>query len=287
MHPILLEVPSLGITIASYNALMLLAAVVWFWLAPRWVVALEGLDGGRVRRAMLPLGLAFFVGARLHFVLNQWKDFADHPLAALSFWSGGLHAPGGIALLALAGPLVLRRQGLPVGRFADGFAPAVGITIALARLGCFLEGCCFGTPCAWPWCLSFPRGSYIYQFHTGLGLLPPGAAHTLPIHPLQLYFAGAGLLLTLVALWLRPRKRYDGEVALVGLVLYSASAALLEFLRADYQPRVYWGSLPQLTWVAFVMTAASLAALAGGERAHRRGAVPSERSLRIPAKLAL
>lgn len=270
MYPTLVEVPSLGITLTSYNACLLLAVLVCFAIGPRWVAALDGLDPRRVFHAMLLLAVATFAGARLHFVLNQWADFADRPLTALRVWSGGLHAGGGIVLLALACPVVLRWLGLPLGRFADGFVPTVGIGVAIARVGCFLHGCCFGTICSWPWCLSFPHDTYIYQYHIDLGVLPPGAERTLPIHPLQLYFVSAGLLITAVALWLHRRKRYDGEVALVALVLFSTSTALLEFLRADAQPRVYWGPLPQLMWMALAMSTVSIAALAAAELVHRR-----------------
>ena len=284
MHPVLIDIPSLGITILSYRVCLLLAVLVCWVVGPRWVAALEGLEPWRVFRAMVWLGLAAFAGARLHFVVSHWSDFADRPLAALQFWSGGLHAGGGIVLLAVAAPFVLGWLRLPLGRFADGFAPTVGIGIAIARLGCFLHGCCFGTLCSWPWCLTFPRDTYIYQYHTDLGLLPPGAERTLPIHPLQLYFAAAGLMITAVALWLHPRKRYDGEVALVGLVLFSTSTALLEFLRADAQPRLYWGALPQLTWIALGMSIASLVALAAAELLHRNRRTQSVRSkVRVPA----
>jgi len=283
MHPVLIDIPSLGITILSYRVCLLLAVLVCWVVGPRWVAALEGLDPWRVFRAMVWLGVAAFAGARLHFVVTHWADFADRPLAALQFWSGGLHAGGGIVLLAVAAPFVLGRLRLPLGRFADGFAPTVGIGIAIARLGCFLHGCCFGTLCSWPWCLTFPRDTYIYQYHTDLGLLPPGAERTLPIHPLQLYFAAAGLMITAVALWLHPRKRYDGEVALVGLVLFSTSTALLEFLRADAQPRLYWGALPQLTWIALGMSVVSLVALAAAEFLHRNRRTQSVRSkVRVP-----
>jgi len=278
MHPILLEISSLGITILSYRACLLLAVLVCFAIGPRWVASLEGFDPRQVFRAMLLLGLAAFAGARLHFVLTHWADFADRPLAALQFWSGGLHAGGGIILLAAATPLVLSWLGMPLGRFTDGLAPTVGVGIAIARLGCFLHGCCFGTLCSWPWCLTFPRDTYIYQYHIDLGLLPPGAERTLPIHPLQLYFAAAGLLITAIALWVHRRKRYDGEVALVGLVLFSASTAVLEFLRADAKPRLYWGSLPELTWIALAMSVASFVALAAAELMHRRNRVRSLRS---------
>ncbi len=272
MHPVLLDIPSLGITILSYRVCLLLAVLVCWAIGPRWVAALEGLDPWRVFRAMVLLAAAAFAGARIHFVASHWGDFADRPLAALQFWSGGLHAGGGIVLLTVATPFVLGWLRLPFGRFADGLMPTAGLGIAIARLGCFLHGCCFGTICSWPWCLTFPQDTYIYQYHADLGVLPPGAARTLPIHPLQLYFAASGLMITVAALWLHPRKRYDGEVALVSLVLFSASTALLEFLRADAQPRLYWGTLPQLTWIALAMTAASCVALAAAELLHRPNA---------------
>ena len=275
MHPTLLEIESLGITVAAYHACLLLAVIVCFAIGPRWVAALEGLDPRRVFRAMLLIGLAAFAGGRIHFVVNNWPIFADQPLDALRIWSGGLHAGGSIVALALATPLILHWLALPVGRFADGFAPTVGIGIAIARLGCFLHGCCFGALCSWPWGVTFPRDTYIHQYHVDLGLLSAGAARTLPVHPLQLYFAGAGLLITIVALWLRARKRYDGEVALTSLALFAASTAALEFLRADCQPSANWGPLPHLTWVAFAMTAAAVAALASAERAHRRASAGS------------
>lgn len=270
MHPTLLELPSLGITIASYHACILLAVVVCFAIGPRWVAALEGLDARQVLRAMLLVGVAVFVGARLHFVLNHWEDFADQPLTALRIWSGGLHAGGGIVALALATPLILSWLGLPAGRFADGFAPTVGIGIAIARVGCSLHGCCFGTLCSLPWGVTYPRNTYIYQYHADLGVLPPGAEQSLPIHPLQLYFVAAGLTVTAVAVWLHARKRYDGEVALVSLVVFSTSTAALEFLRADAQPNPHWWPPPPLMWMAFAMSVAALAALVAAELTHRR-----------------
>ena len=175
-------------------------------------------------------------------------------------------------------------DGLPAWRLADATVPVVGVGIAIARLGCFLHGCCFGTLCAWPWCVTFPRDTYIYQYHLDLGVLPLGAERTLPIHPLQLYFAAAGLAITAAGLWLHPRKRYDGEVALVALVIFSISTAMFEFLRADAQPRLYWGSLPQLTWIALAMSAASVTALAAAELVHRRNRMRTPRAGRSPAR---
>jgi phosphatidylglycerol:prolipoprotein diacylglycerol transferase len=238
-------------------------------LGPRWAHALEGIDPGVTRRALIAVSVAVFAGGRLHVVLNYLSYYAARPAAALRFWAG-LHAGGAIVGLVLAAPFVVRRLGVPLGKLADAIVPVSGIGIAIARLGCFLHGCCFGTTCTLPWCVSFPRGSEAWQLHADAGLLPAGAERAAPVHPLELYFAAAGVLITLVALWLHPRKRYDGQVALVALALFSAAAAWLEPFRAEVPQRVHWGPLPELEWIALAMTVTAVVALGVAEVWHRR-----------------
>jgi phosphatidylglycerol:prolipoprotein diacylglycerol transferase len=232
---------------------------------------LEGVEVRQMRRAMLAIALFAFAGGYLHYVLNQWSQFGVRSLTVLSLGSGSMHAPGAVLGVGLSAPFILRYFGLPVARTADALAPVLGIGIAVARIGCFLYGCCFGTPCNLPWCLSFPRGGYIYTHHVRLGLVASGAPQSAPVHPLQLYFAGAALLLTFAALVLYPRRRYAGQVALVFLTGFSASSGLLEMFRADHYPRVYWGPLPQLQWMALAMTVAFGGFLVAAG-ARRRGA---------------
>ncbi len=270
MFPTLLEVPSVHWVISSYTTMIVFAVLVCHAVGPRWVCRLEGIDPAITRRALIVLGIAAFAGGRLHLVATYWDRFAEHPLTILKVWAG-LHAGGAMTALALAVPLVCRRYGVAVGQLADGLAPTIGVGITIARLGCFLHGCCFGTICQLPWCLSFPRGSESHQYHVALGLLSPDAARSLPVHPLELYFAAAGLVLTVLAVSLYPRKRYDGQVALVAFAFFAVSSAGLEWLRADLPQRAYWGALPQLEWVALLMTGAALITLALAQVVHRRG----------------
>jgi phosphatidylglycerol:prolipoprotein diacylglycerol transferase len=286
MYRALFDLPSLGVLLRPADVFVLLAIGTVLILGPRWAAALEGVDSRATRRCLLVLAVITLVGGRLHFMLNYPQAFAGRPLAALKLWSGGLHIPGGIIALALAAPWVTRWFAVPLGRFADGITPAMGIGIAVARTGCFLQGCCFGGPCDHFWCLVFPAGSSPFLMHQMLGVLPEGAEHSLPVHPLQLYYVASGLAISGVALWLRRRKRYDGQVALVALLMFSLiSVAGLEFFRADYQPRVYWGPLPQLTWTGLAMgaaTALTLAliairhSLAGASRTTARAALRHE-----------
>ena len=106
-----------------------------------------------------------------------------------------------------------------------------------------------------------------------LGLVASNALQSAPVHPLQLYFVGAGLLMTGLALWFHPRKRYDGQVGLVVLLAFGVSAAVLEFFRANQNPRTAIWGLPQLEWAALVLTAATVGVLVivGRVNRHRSG----------------
>jgi phosphatidylglycerol:prolipoprotein diacylglycerol transferase len=252
--------------------MLLVAVAVCLVLVPPCAKALEGLDSRRTRRLLLGLVVVPFVGGRMHFVLNQWQLFHGRPLSALAVWSGGIHAGGAVLATALALPFFTRRYGLPLAKLADAIVPAAGLGIALARLGCFLQGCCFGTLCERVWCVRFPSTAFVYHLHALQGLLPEGATASRAVHPLQLYFAGIGVAVALLALWLLPRKRFDGEVALGALLVFGATSAVLEPFRAEYYPRAYWGALPQLQWTALGLTAASAIALAGASLVHRRRA---------------
>jgi phosphatidylglycerol:prolipoprotein diacylglycerol transferase len=276
VYPKLIEFPSLHLALRSHTVLLILAILVCVWVGPRWAQALEGLDRHKTRRAILLLGVAALLAGRLHFLLNYWTIFSDRPLATLEFWRG-LHAPGAIIGVVVATPWILIRQGLPLGRFADGVTPTIGLGIAVARVGCFLEGCCYGTPCVWPWCVRFPNNYAVSELAARANMALAGVRP--PVHPLQLYFAACGFLIAAVALWLLPRKRYDGEISLVALVFFSASSALLEFLRGDHPMRRYWGPLPQLEWTAIAMTAAAIVGLVTAELLHRQRA-------RIPVAVA-
>lgn len=280
MHPVLIDLPILGLSVRSYQAMLLLSVLMCIALGPLAVEGLEGLDRRRTRRALLTLGVVTLLGARLHFVMNHWPLFADRPLGALQLWSGGLHAGGGILLLAASAPFVVRLYGLPLGKFADGLVPVVGAGTAIARLGCLFQGCCFGRVCDLRWCLRFPPSAFVYHQHAFERLLPPGASLSRPVHPLQIYFLVAALALAVVGVGLRHRKRYEGQVALVGFLWFSATSAVLERFRADSYPRAYWGSLPQLEWTALAMTGLAglllvAAELAQARRRHLLRASPS------------
>ena len=156
------------------------------------------------------------------------------------------------------------------GRFADAGTPAVGIALAISRVGCFLHGCCVGTPYDAFWCVRYPRLTALYELHRSAGLIPSGAARTAAVHPLPLYFAAAALLMAALTAWLHRRKRYDWQVTFVGVLAFGATTAILEPFRQPYREQRLWRGLPHLEWIALGVTTVGAVALLAGELASRR-----------------
>jgi phosphatidylglycerol---prolipoprotein diacylglyceryl transferase len=269
MHAVLFHAPDYGITVPAFGAMLAVAVLLTFWLVPRSVESIVGIERGRARYALLFVALAALVGGRLHFIANFPYVFAGRWPEALNPWFGGFHVGGGFVFGFLALVVAARRMGVPFGRLADGMLPPAGISVAVGRIGCFLQGCCIGAPCNLPWGVSYPPGSRVYEAQIGLGMIAPGAERSTVLHPLQLYFSAAALLasLAMYSVARRPR-RYDGEVALIGFFLFWASTALLETLRAPWAATPLWGPFRQLHWTALVLTALCFLALVAAESAH-------------------
>lgn len=265
-----LALPILG-AIPSHDLFVVLAVVVAGGFGLYLTVHREGLPAGRVLVAILCFCVIVFAGGRLHFALTKWHVFEHAPWRVFRFSSGGLHAPGAILALALGGFPVLRMLQLPIARFVDGFAPSVPVGIALARVGCFLNGCCYGSVCALPWGVTLPRESYTWYAQIEYGMIDHDAASSLAVHPLPMYFVLAALSITAFLLWLRPRRRYEGQLGLWMLFLFSFSSLLLEPLRAHHDMRVYWFGQPQLFWIALGMTIVGAALLTVARRRTSAG----------------
>ena len=247
------ELPLLG-EVQTHTLMVALAVIGAVTLGASNAVRFGGFPARVVLAAIALIATAVFLGGRLHFALPRLHVFAHEPLQVLRLSSGGLHAPGAICGGVLGGWLGLRALGLPVARFADAFTPAVALGIGIARLGCFLNGCCFGDLCTLPWGLSMPPNSLPFLEQIERGLLAHDASHSLPVHPLPLYFSLAALSMAVLLTWIQRRKSYDGQVALWFFFLFSLTSTLLEPLRTDHEMRVYWGPMPQLQWVTLVMT---------------------------------
>lgn len=265
MHP-LLYIPGLDVAIQSHIVALILASGICQILGFRAAVTVEHLDPRATAKALVILAVAPLLGGHLHFVVANFSH-GERALGPLIL-SPSLHAPGAIVGAGLGFVAVARI--VPAWRLADAIAPGAGVGVAVARLGCFLNGCCFGTVCPYAWGVRFPRQHLSYLLQLDQGLLAPEAATPLPVHPLQLYFAITGLVIAFVLYLIRRWKRYDGQIALLFLFLFSSSSAALEPFRIHSDARVYLGSYPQLQVVNAAIAVASAAMLIAAEARARR-----------------
>lgn len=191
------------------------------------------------RRSLLVLllmAVAIVVGSKMLFVVEHTFFPYDDPVPAGQeglFNSGrhGFRIPGGIVLMAAAAPFICRVAGLHTRRFVDAFIPCLGVAIVFVRLGCFLNGCCFGARTDGPFGLIFPAGSRVYEYQLLQHEIAWPATHALPVLPLQLGFAALGLLMYGLGISWQRTKHFDGAVWAKVYLLFFGGTFLLELGR--------------------------------------------------------
>ncbi len=231
MRRILFEIPGLGLKIHSFGLFLVLACACALFLAARRSRR-ERLNPETIYDLAIWLFTGGFLGARILFVvqnpgaLRHWTD-------VFKVWQGGIVFYGCI-FGGLAGSLIFwARRRFPLLATADAVAPALALGIVLGRIGCFLNGCCFGATCDGPIAVTFPAGSFAWIRHVEAGWITPDAARSLPVHPKQIYLALEGLALLALLTVYYPRRRRDGEVAALLLIGYPVTRFATEFFRGD------------------------------------------------------
>ena len=195
------------------------------FLAGLWTASRRAPRHGLARETIADLGpwliVGTLVGARLWFVMSYWhEEFVGQPLwQVVNVRAGGLVFYGGLAGAALAGVVFARLRRLPLWELADALAPSIALGHALGRVGCFINGCCYGLPTDLPWAVHY-AGDPATQ---GAGL-----------HPTQLYEAALLLALYAALAWQYRTKRFSGHTFALYLLGYGAIRFSVEFLRGDY-----------------------------------------------------
>jgi phosphatidylglycerol:prolipoprotein diacylglycerol transferase len=210
LYPVLFRV--FGIPIRSYGLMLILGFVVGSWIAGRRC-ARYGLNKDQTLDLALIVMLAGVVGARLLYVLLNWADYSASPVTVLYVWEGGLSYFGGLVAGFLGALLYVLKQNLRFWAVADLVAPSIAIGYAITRIGCFLNGCCYGRPTDLPWAC---------KFHST----------PVPVHPAQIYASLANLLIFAILIWWARRSRFDGQIFFGFLFLHGVYRFLNEFVRA-------------------------------------------------------
>jgi phosphatidylglycerol:prolipoprotein diacylglycerol transferase len=199
------------------------AALLASRLAPKY-----GIPPERITTLSLIILLSGIFGARLFYIALNIKDFAAEPLEALKLAHGGLAFHGGAAAAFIFGLIYVRKARMPLWDTLDLLAPYIALGHAIGRIGCLLNGCCYGRLMA-----------------DGMSRYPAQACSSL-----SLVF-----LYCVLRVRLRYRK-FPGEVFILYAGLYSAGRFFVEFIRADSAPVLSGLKLAQLISIALFVAAA-------------------------------
>lgn len=224
------------VTVHSYGLMVMLAFIGAFgWVHAR--AGMVGLAQERVAVADVAAGVGGLIGAKLLYAL------ALGDAASLASMTGGFAWYGGVLGGAVAVVGVGLILGLDLWKLADVVAPALAIGAALGRLGCWFAGCCHGTPV--PSTLAarplLPDGLLHGQVYAHPAFpwlsnaFDGGAARWthVPLFPTQLWQATGSALLAGVLLWVTSRRRFDGQVFAIWLLLDPVLRMFVESFRGD------------------------------------------------------
>lgn len=223
MYRTLIKIGPIGIH--SYGLMLAISFLIGVWYIYRRCRA-EKLQFEPMLNVAYILIFCGMIGARLGYVLMHLGDFISDPLSAINpFHSGeygisGLNLYGGVILAVIAAFYYLRRKGLPLLAVFDLYAPTLGLGLGIARIGCFLNGCCFGVPTTLPWGITFPPGS-----------IPDMVFGQQPLHPSQLYSSAYGIALFVLLHQVLRRKRFDGQVIALMFMIEAVFRHLIEYTR--------------------------------------------------------
>jgi len=210
MHPIIGHIGPL--TIYSFGLMLAIAVVVCSFLLSRDAKKF-GISQDVIFDFAFWVILAGIVGSRIFFILLNLPDFIANPKQVIMISNGGLAWQGGLILGGLTGLFYIRKKSLSLRLMADLSAPYLALGQAIGRLGCFLNGCCYGREVSWG--IYFP----IYDAH---------------LHPTQLYEAGYLLMVFFILKNLQRTAIIRGEIFSMYLMFAATGRFINEFFRADH-----------------------------------------------------
>jgi len=242
MHPTLFHIFSFPVP--SYGALLALSFLTGIFVARR-IAKKRGLDPDVVYDLGLYVIVAAIVGARVYYVMTHFDEFRGdlfsivNPLQGGRLGISGLVMYGGFIAAIITAAAYFKIKKLPPLTYLDVCSPGVGFGIAITRIGCFLNGCCYGAAAKAGalFSVNYPDshspGGY-FQHVTG-------AAHGL--QPSQFYESAGGIAIALILIFAGRSKRYFAGLQIYLLIsLYAAMRFCIELTRA-YTPGEMVGPL--------------------------------------------
>ena len=253
MYPRLLEIPEFfgigPLTIYTYGVMLAAAYLAGLQLA---IVRgrKAGLDGGRLLDLGVYIVIAALVGAKLLLLFVNFTYFRNNPDEILVLARSGGVFYGGLITATLVAFWYIRRHKLPFWTTCDMFAPGIALGHVIGRLGCLMAGCCYGRPGNVPWAITFTDPAASQNVGTPLGV---------PLHPTQIYDAGAELVILILLLVTEKKgKPFPGRTFWLYMLLYAISRFIVEIYRGDQRGEIAGISTSQFVSILVVPIALAM-----------------------------
>jgi len=218
MYPDLLTIGP--ITLHTYGLFVALGFFVGLLITAKLGKS-EGFSPQQIMDMGFIIILSAIIGSRVMYVLMNTAYYTHAPLDMFKIWEGGLVFSGGVIGVILTMLWHIKRHGLPLGKTADLWTPAIAIGQGIGRIGCFMAGCCYGKP---------TDSIFGVVFTHPKSLATP---LNVPLHPTQIYSSLSGFVIFLVVMLLYTKKKFEGQVFLWFLIMHSTARLAIERFRGD------------------------------------------------------
>ncbi len=219
MDQIFLQIGSF--TIRWYGVMAALGFMSSYWIINRYRKH-AGMSGDQVSTLIFISMISGILGARIFYVIQFWEQFNNRPAEIIRIDHGGLVFYGGFFLVIIALAIFCYKNKLDIWRVLDVVAVALPLGHAFGRLGCFLNGCCYGRPTECILGVKFPAGTAPAERYPGLYL-----------HPVQVYEIFANLIFFAFLLMIFKKVK-RGQVAAIYCIGYGIIRFVDEFFRGDH-----------------------------------------------------
>ncbi len=228
--------------ISSFSCAIAIGILVFIWLATRDKKLIKLISKDDFVNLTIETAIFAIIGGRLLEVIIDYKNYHSF-YDVISIWQGGATVLGNIIVAILYGAWYLKRRSIPIIPVLDRAAIYVPIIHAFGRIGCFLVGCCFGTPTNLPWAIIYKNPEIIAPIHTA-------------IHPTQIYsaltFFGIFLFMKFVASKFFTKT---GQLLLCYIVLSCTERIIIDFFRGD---RINIQVLSSHQWISILVIIISI-----------------------------
>ena len=245
MHPILFTIG--GFSVHSYGAIMALGIIAGVSYA-MYIGKKRGLDPYDMSEVGLWTVIIGLLGARAAYVAQHIDYYLHNPGLLLNFRRGGIAIQGALLFGFATTAWTCKHRGIKMLNGLDVYMSPVLLGMAIGRIGCIMQGCCYGSPCGsdLPWAITYPEALHIA---------------CVPRHPSQIYEALLDIVLIVLVNWVFKNAKFYGQAFWTGIAGYGVVRFITEFFRECDSAPVVGLSLAQ--WAALLFVALGLCGALG------------------------